>query len=165
MNLDDSRQTGRRVALVALVAVAVAGSAVAADRHHSAPTPQDAVRGFLVTAVVDHDTVPACEYLTSHAKAEVAAAAPRDTPCEQGLMGARLTLGGDAISTEAAVERLRSRAEGAGGRARVTVQEDGATRAFTLRKVTGQSFAGPGLDGPWRIDGGVGALVSPGRGR
>lgn len=159
------RRTGRRVALVALVAVAVAGSAVALGRHGSAPTPQDTVRAFLVTAVVDQDTVTACEYLTSHAQAEVAAAEPPATPCEQGLMGARLTLGSDAIGTEAAVKRLRYHAQDDGARARVTVQADGATRAFTLRNVTGASFAGPSPDGPWRIDGGVGPLVAPGGGR
>jgi hypothetical protein len=176
MNLDDPpntspispramRRTGRRVALVALAAVAVAGSAVAAGRHQADPTPQDTVRAFLVTAVVDQDTVTACEYLTTHAKAEIAAAEPRDTPCEQGLMGARLTLGGDAIGSEAAVKLLRYDAQDDGGRARVTVQANGATQAFTLRKVTGESFAGPVPDGPWRIDGGVGAVVAPGRGR
>jgi hypothetical protein len=173
MNVDDDtspaplsphavRQAGRRLAVVALAAVAVAGSAVAAVRHESAPTPNDTVRGFLVTAVVDQDTVTACKYLTSHAKAEIAAAEPRATPCEQGLMGARLTLGGDALGSEAAVKLLRYHARQDGGRARVTVQANGATRAFTLRRVTGQSFAGPGPDGSWRIDGGVGALVAPG---
>jgi hypothetical protein len=175
MNLDDApstpplppravRQTGRRLAVAALVAVAVAGTTVAV-RHESAPTPQDTVRGFLVTVVVDQDTVTACRYLTSRAEAEIAAAEPRATPCEQGLMGAKLTLGGDTAGSEAAVKLLRYRTQQDGGTARVTVQADGATRAFTLRKVTGQSFAGPAPDGPWRIDGGVGALVASGGGR
>jgi hypothetical protein len=56
--------------------VAVAGSAVAAGRRQADPTPQDTVRAFLVTAVVDQDTVTACKYLTTQAKAEIAAAEP-----------------------------------------------------------------------------------------
>jgi len=154
-----------RVAMVAAAALLMGGSAIAASRHESAPTPQDGVRGFLIDSVVDQNTVVACEYLTPHAKAEVAAVQPRDTPCEQGLMGATLTLGGDAIASEAAVKRLRYHTQEQGGRARVTVQADGATRAFTLRKGTGESFAGPSPAGPWRIDGGVAALVAPGGGR
>jgi hypothetical protein len=161
MNFDDVRQPVRRTVVAALVAVVAAGSAVAAVRHESAPTPQDTVRAFLVTAVVDRDTVTACKYLTSRGQAEIAAAEPRHTPCEQGLMGAKLTLGGDTIGSDAAAKLLRYHAQQDGGRARVSVQADGATRTFTLRRVTGKSFAGPGPDGPWRIDGGVGVLVAP----
>lgn len=149
-----------RVAMVAVAALLMGGSAIAAIRHESAPTPQDGVRGFLIDSVVDQNTVVACEYLTPRAKAEIAAARPRDTPCEQGLMGATLTLGGRAISTEAAVKRLRYHTQEHGGRARVTVEADGVTRAFTLRKGTAQ-FAGPSPAGPWQIDGGVAALVAP----
>ena len=154
------RRVGTRLAVAAVAAVALAGSAVAAVRHESAPTPQDAVRGFLIHAVVDQDTVVACEYLTLHTKAEIAAAEPRDTPCEQALMGATLTLGHDTVGTEAAVKRLRYHAQEHDGRARVTVQAEGAKRTFTLRKVAGRSFAGPGPDGPWRIDGGAAALLA-----
>jgi len=80
-------------------------------------------------------------------------------------MGASLTLGRDSISSQAAVKALRYRAQAQGGGARVTVTADGAGRAFTLRKVAGRSFAGPGPEGPWRIDGGVTALLAPVAGR
>jgi hypothetical protein len=157
-----ARRRGWRLAVAALAALIAGGSAIGWTRYESASTPQDTVRGFLVAAVVDQDTVTACKYLTAHARAEIAALEPRDTPCEQGLMNASLTLGRDTVTTEAAVKRLHYNAQVRSGRGRVTVRAHGATQTFTLRKEPDASFAGPGPKGPWRIDTGVGALVAPG---
>jgi hypothetical protein len=146
---------------VAVVTVAVAAAVVTMARDSGAPTPEGTVRDFLVAAVVEHNGVFACTYLTPRAAREISAVEPRDTPCEVALDDSRLTLGPDVVHDEAAIKRLSYRQERRGGLARVTVGAGGAARTFSLRKTTAQAPLGPAHDTPWRIDSGAAALVEP----
>jgi hypothetical protein len=147
---------------VLVVTLGVAVAAVAFGRDSKSATPEGTVRDFLVTAAVDQDGVDACDYLTGHAVAELAAVEPRDTSCEQALDAATLTLGRDALDTEAAVKTLSYREQSSGDRARVTVEADGVARTFTLRKVDTPPPAGMLSSTPWRIESGVTALTAAG---
>jgi hypothetical protein len=59
---------GGGVAVALAVAFAVAAHAVSADQLPELATPQATVRSFLTDAVVDHDPVGACSYLTPRAR-------------------------------------------------------------------------------------------------
>jgi hypothetical protein len=146
-------------------AIAVGAFAVAAATTHDdgSGTPEHTVRDFLVSAVAKHNGFQACRFMTRRSLLELHAAEPRGMSCEAALSSyARLTLGGERVDSEAAVKALAYRVDDeAGGRVRVTVSAHGDSRTFVLRHGTRRElgeFQAPPT--PWRVDGGVGALVA-----
>ena len=159
------RRAVRRTVLALGAAVAIAASAfalaVAGGHDIDAGSPEDTVRDFLVTAVVDGDGVDACGYLTPRAVLALRTVEPRDTTCHEALTRARLELGGDSVDDEAAVKGLSYRVERRGERAWVTVSARGAARTFALRRASRQERLEPDPPPtPWRIDAGVDPLVT-----
>jgi hypothetical protein len=150
------------IAFVVMAAIAVAAflGARAVARDDGAGTPAHTVRDFLVAAVAQHNGVGACRYLTLQAVREVAAAEPRDTPCQAALAFARLSLDGRDVRLESTIKGLAYAVDERGDRARVTVGTGRTARAFVLRRATRQeriAFQAPPT--PWRIDAGVVPLV------
>jgi hypothetical protein len=148
------------LAATAIVAVAAFLGARAVARDVDTGTPAHTVRDFLVTALAERNGVHACAFLTPRAEAEIAAAEPRDTPCEAAMEFARLSLGSRTVRLESTIKGLSYRAEQRGARAWVTVSSGGAQRTFALRRATRRElveFQAPPTD--WRIDSGAAALV------
>ena len=154
-----------RMALLALGAAVVfaAGAfavSVAGGDEVENGSPQDTVRDFLVTSVVDGDGVDACGFLTPGAARSLRAVEPRDVTCHEALARTRLTLGGEHVDDEAEVKGLDYRVTQHGGRARVTVSVDGAAMTFTLRRANDAEDGVAGVPPtPWRIDSRVDQLV------
>ena len=153
------------IAFGATAAIAVCAVAVASVVTHDddSPSPQNAVRDFLVDAVVDHDGMDACAYASSRSLQRLQAAVPRGMSCVTAVADdAELTLGGERIATEAAVKALTYRAERqADGGERVTVSGHGDGRSFLLRRATQNErvvFEAPHT--PWRIDAGFVELIA-----
>ncbi len=151
----------RTIAGVAVMA-AIAGGAVITARAQGGDetSPAGTVRAFL-TSAFDGDGFGACNLLTDRARVEVErAVGESDTPCEVAMPFARLTLGGDHVTDEAAVKGLDYRVVRRGGSVSVTVTAGRARHAFRLKKAGRaqlDEFRAPPT--PWRIDAGVASLV------
>lgn len=167
-NGDGGTARGRRgvlgqLVVFVLVAMLTLGTFLTADalgRENESGTPVHTVRDFLIVAVVDHDGVDACRYLTPHATRQAIATQPPNTTCSLALSSARLVLGSDNVRNEAAVKRLTYNVRQQGDRAWVSVSADGATRTFVLRKATANQLVGYDLPhSSWRIDSGVALLL------
>jgi hypothetical protein len=147
-------------AVTVLVAVAALLGARAAARDLDPGSPGGTVRDFLVTAVAESNGVGACTYLTAHAIRQVAAVEPPHTGCHAALTSAGLTLGSRTVGLESTIKGLTYHVEQRGDRASVTIEDDGATHTFALRRATPserREFMPPATS--WRIDSGVAPLV------
>ena len=153
------RAVAGQLAAFVIVVIFALGTFLTADalgRENESGTPAHTVRDYLVVAVVDHDGVDACRYLTPHATRQVIAVQPPGTTCSLALSSARLVLGRDHVRDEAAVKELAYNVRVRGDRAWVRVSADGAARTFVLRKAPASRLAGYDLPhSPWRIESGV----------
>jgi hypothetical protein len=157
------------LALAATAALVAAGTGIATAAHHDdtrAQTPPAAVRDFLVVALVDHDGNAATNYLTPRARQEIAALAPPGSRATVAQLLADLTLDGPhgaPVTTEHAVDALPLRiTDNNGNRVEITLPTAAGPRTLT---VVDAFPAGDDADfdpppTPWRIDAGLGALVS-----
>jgi hypothetical protein len=157
------RRTLLLFGVTAATAFAAFAGAAAFSHDDDSGTPEHTVRDFLVSAVVDHDGMVACAYGSSRSLQRLEAAAPRGMSCVTAVADhAQLTLGGQRITTEAAVKALTYRAERqADGGERVTVSGHGDSRSFLLRRATLSDrveFDAPHT--PWRIDAGFVELLA-----
>jgi hypothetical protein len=140
---------GVALALALVVAFAAAAHAVRADQLPELSTPQATVRSFLTEAVVDHDPVSACGYLTPRARKSFEPA----QDCAMFFGSARL----DGVTSDRDLHRLRYRVV-ADGSARVVHV---ARLTLVLRPASAAAraeFHAPPTD--WRIDSGISALGS-----
>jgi hypothetical protein len=153
-------------AVTVVIAVGAFAGAAAVTHDDGSGSPEHVVRDFLVDAVVDRDGVDACAYATTRSLRRLEAADPRGATCVTDVAEfAHLTLGGEPITTEAAVKALSYSAERLpGGDERVTVSGHGDSRVFLLRPANQAervAFRAPST--PWRIDEGlVPVLKRPG---
>lgn len=154
------RRTFLAFAATMAIALGCIAFAVAGPTDRGSESPEDTVRGFLITAVVDGNGVDACGYLTPRAIRAFRRIEPPFTTCDEALTRARLVLGGDDVEDEAAVKGLSYRVVRRGGRAWVTVSAHGSARTFGLRRASPQErleFDPPSTS--WRIDAGLGPLL------
>lgn len=162
----DRRAVRRTVlASAATMAIALGGIAfaVAGPTDRGLDSPEDTVRGFLISAVVDGNSVAGCDYLTPRAVRAFRTVEPPFTTCDEALTRARLVLGGEEIDDEAAVKGLSYRVERRGGRALVTVSSHGSAHTFGLRRASRQEreeFNPLTPSTSWRIDAGLDPLLT-----
>ncbi|WP_028062432.1 hypothetical protein [Solirubrobacter soli] len=136
---------GAGVAVALAFAVAVVAHA---DQRGPLSTPQGTVRSFLTDAVVDHDPVDACGYLTPRARKSF----EPGQDCASLFASARL----DGVISDRGLARLTYRVT-ADGSARV-VHAGG--RSFVLLPASPEALAefhAPPTD--WRIDSGIAGLA------
>ena len=136
---------GAGVAVALAFAVAVVARA---DQDHPLVSPQATVRSFLTDAVVDHDPVDACGYLTPRARKSF----EPGQDCASLFASAQL----DGVASDDALARLTYRVT-ADGSARI-VHVAGLT--FVLRPASAEArseFHAPPSD--WRIDSSVAGLA------
>jgi hypothetical protein len=150
------------IASAAVAAFAVGAILVSVTSGHDVgdSSPQDTVRDFLVTSVIDGDGVDACGYLTPRAALALDESEPRDTTCHEALTDTQLTLGSERVDDEAQVKHLDygTRLHGAG--ATVTVSAGGGAMAFELGRATAAERAETRAPAtPWRIDSAVDRLA------
>lgn len=145
------------VALVGLVALVLPLRGL---RDENPVRPAATLRDFLVAAVEDRDGVAACRYLTRRAQLEIETAGAPNAGCAPTMALAHLSLPGG--QQESAVERLSYQTRQRGGQTSVSVSAHGSVWTFTLRTASSDElneYKAPPT--PWRIDTGVGVLLSP----
>jgi hypothetical protein len=152
------------LALAATAVLAVCAVAVASAVTHDddSPTPEHAVRDFLLAALTRHDGLGACRYVSREALVDIHAVEPHGMSCEAAFStSAHLDLGGRTVFTEAVVKGLSYESEReSGGRVRVTVSSGGDSRSFVLRKATrGELVEYSTPPTPWRVVAGVVPLL------
>ena len=160
------RRTVRRLGILAALTLVLALSGVvltaAFGRDDHEASPAGTVRGFLINAAIDGNSVAGCRYLTPAERQHAEATAPPDASCEIALLPASLRLGGQPIATEAALKRIDYGVDEHGDRASVTARLPGSAAGVTfgLRRATAgemSEFQAPPTQ--WRIDSGVTQLL------
>jgi hypothetical protein len=158
---------------VATLIAAVIGTAILVATHEhqatSAKAPDVhganvAVRDFLTSAVVDHETYLACQYLTPAAQADVGRLEGAATTCADVMTSSPATLFG--VESEGGITHLSLRTTVRGSTARVVARHPGqAPITFVLRPTTADedvSFGAPAT--AWRIAAGeLGLFAAPTR--
>lgn len=140
---------GGGVAVALVIAFAVAAHAVRADQLPELSSPQATVKSFLTDAVVDHDPVGACGYLTPRARKSF----EPGQDCASFFASARL----DGVASDRGLDRLTYHVSADGDARIVRV----AQLELVLRPASPEALAefhSPPT--PWRIDSSVSALGS-----
>jgi hypothetical protein len=149
------------VVLLVLALVVPEHESVKTDANTAATarSADETLRQFLLTALVEDDAYPSCQYLTTGQQATLARLAGA-TSCRLALTGTSPSL--DGVQNEGDVDRLKIRVTVVGDRATAVVSGRGRPPVtFTLARATpaeAEAFEAPST--PWRIASGAEALVA-----
>jgi hypothetical protein len=155
--------------VLGILAVVLLVAALVVPEHESAKTDantaatarsaDETLRQFLLTALVEDNAYPSCQYLTTGQQATLAREAGA-TSCRPALTGTSPSL--DGVRNEGDVDRLKIRVTVVGDRATAVVSgRDRPPVTFTLVRATPaevEAFEAPST--PWRIASGAEALVA-----
>jgi hypothetical protein len=149
------------VAVILLVLALVVPESAKTDANTSATarSADETLRQFLLSAIVEDDAYPSCQYLTTGQQAALARQAGA-TSCRLALTGTSPSL--DGVQNEGDIDRLKIRVTVVGSRATAVVSgRDRPAVTFTLARATPaevEAFEAPST--PWRIASGAEALVA-----